>query len=272
MAVPGSREQRVFLRPGEKPGPGEEVPGQRAGGALDASTWLVLGVSVLAPGALEAPVFPAFLSVGAEEPDPCETCPGCVWQSIPVSSSARRGRKGSHLGITSSSSAPCSSFLTLTRRAKASDTSVDMREAGWSPGCRCCCRAGPAREQKPISGTRRMRARSPTGLTWVPASPFRRRGWSIPALPATGGGAAPPGSPRPAQPRRRRWEHGHGAPRTPEQDEDDAKAGFVAPLLGSAAVVAGESLGAEERRVWWVGLGQSGAAFLVFWWVFFGWW
>lgn len=130
MAVPGSREQRVFLRPGEKPGPGEEVPGQRAGGALDASTWLVLGVSVLAPGALEAPVFPAFLSMDAKEPDPCETCPGCVWQSIPVSSSAWRGQKGSHLGIASSPSAPHSSFLTLTRRAKASDTSVDMKEAG----------------------------------------------------------------------------------------------------------------------------------------------
>ena len=27
--------------------------------------------------------------------------------------------------------------------------------------------------KKPISGTRRMRARSPTGLTWVPALPFR---------------------------------------------------------------------------------------------------
>lgn len=49
------------------------------------------------------------------------------------------------------------------------------------------CKQNPVMEQNPISGTRRMRARSPTGLTWALASPFSpvQEGYKRPALPQT---------------------------------------------------------------------------------------
>lgn len=96
-------------------------------------------------------------------------------------------QKEPRLSITSSSPTPAFSFLALPRKAKATHVFADTETVAWGPGG-CCCRTQRGRKN-PFSGTRRTRARSPTGLTWAPASPSRpaQRGTSI---PAPGEGAA----------------------------------------------------------------------------------
>lgn len=54
-------------------------------------------VSVLALGALEAPVFPAFLSMDAEEPGPYEPCPGCLCRAPQRAGGTDRVTPGHHL-------------------------------------------------------------------------------------------------------------------------------------------------------------------------------
>lgn len=83
----------------------------------------------------------------------------------PLSSSARGGggQKGAHLGFT-----PVFFLVLLLPHLHSESEGTHWQPQRWQAGSK----QNPAREQNPISGTRRMRARSPTRLTWALASPF----------------------------------------------------------------------------------------------------
>lgn len=118
--------------------------------------------AVLVVGAWEGPSRGKWM-----QPMSKQHCPNCIWQNSPLSSTGgKRGGGGAERGTFG---LPPMFFLVLLLPHPCSESKgTHWQPQRWQAGSK----QNPAREQNPISGTRRMRARSPTGLTWALASPF----------------------------------------------------------------------------------------------------